>query len=183
MGKNFITFKCFVFFLGLLIVLGVIGILATVITLKMNENGILAREAVLKSNLKFLRKAVMTYHAEHGFFPCTINDVNCQGDPTYFKRQLTWFTNDKGEISQSRSDEFHYGPYLQYFPENPFFEGTDPMIGKTIYVDTKNQRILEALKQAAKKGNGNSGWWYEAKSGNIVANLGCDVFSDNYCSF
>ena len=167
----------------LLIVISIIGILATVVIMNMRGSETGAKEAKLKANLAILRGSLVAFHADHGFFPCSTNDWNHAGNETNLRRQLTWFTDEKGNVSQNRNETFRFGPYLQEFPTNPFYKGTDPSAGKRIHIDRHKDRILEVFKKAVASGHGNYGWHYESKSGNIVANMGGSDFSDKYCNF
>ena len=134
-----------------------------------------------KNNLASLREALIAYHADHGFFPCTTNDWNYIGHQDDFKKQLTWFTDAEGNISKTRSKTFHFGPYLQEFPENPFYPSTaDSSYGKYVEIDQTNKRSINYLTRDIANYNGNLGWYYEAQNGNVVANLGGNSFSDRY---
>lgn len=167
----------------LLIVIGIIGILATIVIVNMRGSETGAKEAKLKANLNIFREALVAFHSDHGFYPCSTNDWNSKGNEANFVKQLTWFTNASGKVSQSRTDDYRFGPYLQEFPTNPFYTGTDQSKGKKVVIDIKNDRVLDALKKSIASGSGNNGWYYEAKSGNVVANLGGSSFSDKYCYF
>lgn len=167
----------------LLIVIGIIGILATIVIMNMRGSETGAKEAKLKANVTLLREALVAFHADHGFFPCTSNDWNNSGNASNFVKQLTWFTDETGNVSQNRSNTYRFGPYLQDFPENPFFKGTNKTVAKNVTINTSDDRTLEAVKTAVAASNGNYGWYYEAKSGNIVANLGGSDFADEYCYF
>jgi len=167
----------------LLIVIGIIGILATIVIMNMRGSETGAKETKLKANLANMRQALFAFNSDHGFFPCTTNDHNFKGDQDIFKKQLTWYTDAYGKPSQNRSDEYRFGPYLQDFPSNPFFQGTDPSIASDVMIDVEEDMILEALKKKVAAGEGNNGWFYQAKSGNVVANLGGTAFSDEYCFF
>lgn len=167
----------------LLIVIGIIGILATIVIMNMRGSETGAKETKLKANLSLLRQALVAYHSDHGHFPCTTNDANYRGSETTFKRQLTWFTDEDGRVSEKRTEEYRFGPYLQEFPDNPFFEGTNESIASDVQIDTRGDQVLSALKEKVAKGGKNSGWYYQAKSGNILANLGGNAFSDEYVQF
>lgn len=167
----------------LLIVVGIIGILTTIVIMNMRGSETGAKEAKLKANLTMLREALVAYHADHGFFPCTNNDWNKIGDTNNFKKQLTWFTDYNGKVSKVRTEQFRFGPYLQEFPVNPFYIETDADITSDVVIDQLNDRILGVLQEDIALGNGNNGWFYEALSGNIVPNLGGEQFPDKYCYF
>jgi general secretion pathway protein G len=167
----------------LLIVVAIMGILATIVIMNVGGSETGAKESQLKSNLKGLRDAVGQYKTDHGFYPATPEDKNSAGDAQYFVRQLTWYTNTKGAVSKNRTTEYRFGPYLSEFPINPFYEGSDPAIGKKVSMDIVNQRILEELRKSVAAASGNNGWYYEAKSGLVVPNLGGDTFPDDYCYY
>jgi prepilin-type N-terminal cleavage/methylation domain-containing protein len=167
----------------LLIVIAIIGVLATVVVMNMKGSETGAKEAKLKANLTVFREALIAYNADHGFFPCSPNDWNSGGNETWFKRQLTWYTRADGHASQTKSDDYRFGPYLQEFPENPFYTGNNPSVATTVSIDKTNECLLETLKAAVAGGSGDYGWYYEAKSGNVVPNMGGSAFSDKYCYF
>jgi len=167
----------------LLIVIAIMGILATVAIMNMKGSETTAREAKLRANSAVLREALIAYHSDHGFFPCTANDYNHAGNQTNFKRQLTWFTREDGAPSQTKDDNYRYGPYLQTFPENPFYTGTNPAVATNVVINTTDERTMDKLQSDVAALDGNYGWYYEAKSGNVVANLGGDSFPDKYCQY
>ncbi len=165
----------------LLIVVAIIAVLATVVVMNMGGSDTSAKEAKLRANLKILREALIAYHADHGFYPCSPNDANSSGNQKTFKRQLTWYTDKKGKVPKKKTDRYRFGPYLQRFPENPFY--TSPDSADYVQINTTDERILSELIKAVKAMSGNNGWYYEAKSGNIVPNLGGSRFPDEYVEF
>jgi prepilin-type N-terminal cleavage/methylation domain-containing protein len=166
----------------LLIVIGIIGILSTIVIMNMRGSERGAMESKLKANVALLRESLVAYHADHGWFPCTATDWNSAGNEARFIQQLTWFSSETGQASQTRSTTYRFGPYLQEYPENPFYEGAATLAKATI-IDMTNDRTLDAFQQAVANGTGNNGWYYEAKSGNITPNLGGGTFPDQYCYF
>ena len=167
----------------LLIVIAIMGILATVAIMNMKGSETTAKEAKLKANLAILRETLIAYHGDHGFFPCSANDWNNGANQTNFRRQLTWFTREDGRPSQTKDENYRYGPYLQTFPENPFYTGTNPSLATNVVINTTSERTMERLKSDVAAWSGNNGWYYEAKSGNVVANLGGSNFPDKYCHY
>lgn len=167
----------------LLIIIGIIGIFSTIIIMNMQGSEISTKETKLKVSLANLRQALFAYKTDHGFYPCTNSDHNFNGDEETFRRQLTWYTDKDGKISPKQVDEFSFGPYLHKFPPNPFYEETDVSKSMQIEIDTKNENILEVLKDQVAKGQQNGGWYYQAKSGIILPNLGGPAFSDEYCYY
>lgn len=151
----------------LLIVIAIIGILAGIVIMNLSGSRESAKAAKLRANLVTLREAILAYHADHGHYPCTSNDYNKHGDETTFRRQLTWYTNKKGKPSKKKTEVYRYGPYLQDFPEEPITGS------KKVHIDRTHERILEQLREDVYNWSGaTGGWYYEAKSGNVVANLG-----------
>jgi len=151
----------------LLIVIAIIGILAGIVIMNMSGSERGAKAAKLRANLVTFREAVLAYKADHGHYPCAPGDYNTTGDTTTFKRQLTWFTNKAGRPSQTKSSTYAYGPYLQEFPQEPLTNSNK------VTINQSSERILERLKRDVYGwGGATGGWYYEAKTGNVVANLG-----------
>lgn len=68
--------------LELLIVMTVIGILATIAIPSLIQYPVRAKEAVLKTNLKELRSALEQHYADKGRYPATLDELL----PKYLKR-------------------------------------------------------------------------------------------------
>lgn len=160
----------------ILIVLGLMGILATVVLMNFSGSDTGTKEQTLKANLAALRQAVDLYKSDHGRFPSTTGDWSSNGNSTRFIRQMTEFTRADGQASTTKSTTYKYGPYLKAFPEDPFTNTT------TVSIDTSNERLLSAIAAAVASGSGAGGWYYEAKSGNICANLG-SAYPSEYASY
>jgi hypothetical protein len=160
-------------------VLAGIGIfvgLLLVIQLASGGWGAKRREARLRTCLVELRNALAEYESDHGFLPCTTHDYNQGGDPELFIRQLTEYTDENGKPSPDRTDRHGLGPYLRKFPEEPI-TGT-----RTVVINRRTDRLLPEMIRAVVEGTGHGGWYYEARSGNIVPNLGSD-FEEPYAAF
>ena len=63
--------------------------LLLVIQLASEGWGVRKRESRLRSDLVELREALAGYEHDHGFYPCTREDHNREGDARIFVRQLT----------------------------------------------------------------------------------------------
>ncbi len=151
----------------ILIVLGIMGILATVVVINFAGSDTGAKEETMKSNVAVFREAIDLYRADHGWYPCDpVKDWNKAGKPSNFHRQMTEFTDVTGKPSTKKTTKFKYGPYLRKFPEESVTKST------AIYVDKINERIQSKMAATVAKGTGSGGWYYEAKSGNVCANLG-----------
>ena len=159
----------------LLIVISIIGILAGIVIMNMNGSQRSAKAAKLRGNLVTLREAVLAYKLDHGFFPCTSLDYNRGGNETIFKRQLTWFTNAAGRPSQKKSSTYMYGPYLQDFPVEAITNSSK------VVIDRRGERVLSALQRyVARLGTAKGGWYYEAKTGQVVPYLNSRTFGNEY---
>jgi prepilin-type N-terminal cleavage/methylation domain-containing protein len=160
-----------------LIVIALLGILATVVLLNLGGSDTKAKESALKSNVAALRTAVDLYRADHGWNPCSSTDANYPCTAAQFRNKLTYYTRDTGAASKTYvADTFRFGPYLKEFPTEPFGNSDDV----TIVAGTK--RLKADIATAVAKSSATGGWYYEADSGNLVANLGT-TFPDTYAGF
>jgi prepilin-type N-terminal cleavage/methylation domain-containing protein len=159
-----------------LIVIVLLAILAGVVLFNLSGSDIGAKEATLKSNVSGMREALSLFYNDHGWYPCDARDYNHGGNPATLVQQLTWYTDANGRPNRTKSTNYRFGPYLKKFPAEPITGSS------TIVVDATNERILELLAQAVSRGSGTGGWYYEARSGNIVANLGSG-YSTAYAGF
>jgi prepilin-type N-terminal cleavage/methylation domain-containing protein len=159
----------------LLIVISIIGILAGIVMMNMNGSQRSAKAAKLRGNLVTLREALLAYKLDHGFFPCTSSDYNKRGNVKTFKRQLTWYTNAAGRPSQTKTAAYMYGPYLQEFPVEAITNSSKVVIDKT------GERVLTALqKYVAGLSSAKGGWYYEAKTGQVVPYLNSKTYGNEY---
>jgi len=126
------------------------------------------RETRLKDALFTFREALAAYERDHGFFPAAPGDYNEEGDVVLLSRQLTQPTDADGQPSADANDVYCFGPYLEAIPPEPI-TGTDLVI-----VTLMTDRLLPDLAEAVREGTGQGGWYYEPRSGNLVANLGAD---------
>ncbi len=128
--------------------------------------GVRGREAQLRASLVDLRQAVNRYQEDHGFYPASDRDYNRAGDPAVFRAQLTGYTDSRGEPSPTRDAGHRFGPYLKRLPAEPITGSRD------ITIDTRSARLLPELAESVAGGDGDGGWFYEARTGHVVADLG-----------
>lgn len=162
----------------ILIVIALLGILATVVLLNLGGSDVKAKEASLQSNLETLRTAVDLYRSDHGFYPGGTGDAD-NGSLTsqLFMDKLTQYTDGTGNTSTSKTTVFKYGPYLKEFPSEPFTSTT------TVTIAATGESLLETIGTAMETStSGTGGWYYEVGSGNIIANLG-DGYPSEYAHF
>lgn len=149
-----------------LIVIALLGILASVVLLNMGGSDVKAKESNLQSNLEVLRSAINMYKYDHGHFPGSKDDHGYPLNENKFKQKLLLYTDDAGKTSKNKTTRYRYGPYLKKFPMEPFGD-TDE-----IKFSLNKENAFSELAKAVQKSNGDGGWYYEPESGNILANLG-----------
>jgi general secretion pathway protein G len=59
----------------LIVVVAIIGILATIVMPALKDMPRRAREAVLKTDLQTFRKLIDEYHGDKGYYPATLQDL------------------------------------------------------------------------------------------------------------
>lgn len=163
-------------FYELLLVMALTAILAGVLYVNFSNADRTAREAALKSNLAKIRVAITRYYDDHGFYPCANGAGSSGADSELFISQLVWCTDSEGRVNRKNTDEFRFGPYLAGIPPEPVTRST------RITLDTSSQRSQPALSAAVASGDGDGGWYYEARSGHLVANLGAK-FDSKYANY
>jgi prepilin-type N-terminal cleavage/methylation domain-containing protein len=126
----------------ILIVVIILGILATIIIGIFGNTTKDAGGASLKDNLRSIRSAIQIYSAQHGRYPAQAT----------FEAQMTQYTNTTGATSTTRTGTYSYGPYILTLPPLPV--GTDK--GATTVTTTTYQA--------------GHGWQYDATSGTFKAN-------------
>jgi general secretion pathway protein G len=126
----------------ILIVVIILGILATIIISLFGNSSKDAGGASLKDNLRCIRSAIQIYSAQHGRYPAQAT----------FETQMTQYTNPAGATSTTRTGTYTYGPYILTLPPLPV--GTDR--GATTVTTTTY--------------TAGHGWQYDATSGAFKAN-------------
>ena len=93
----------------ILIVVIILGILATII-IGLFQNGTKdAAAASLKDNLRNMRSQLQLYVAQHGGYPSLAN----------FEQQMTQYTDADGNVSPVKNATHQYGPYIISMPVLP----------------------------------------------------------------
>src|SRR5438876_11799533 len=98
----------------MLIVVVILGILATIVVPQFSNASVNAKENTLKDELRYLRTQVVVYKAQHHDVPPGYpgGDVNQPATGADFVAQMTKPTNEFGVTSTSSTPIFKYGPYL-----------------------------------------------------------------------
>jgi prepilin-type N-terminal cleavage/methylation domain-containing protein len=132
----------------ILIVVIILGILAGIVIPNITSVTTISRETNLKENLSKIRAHIQVYRNQHADFP--------SGDD--FGAQMTKRTNFTGGTSDTRTDVYRFGPYLEQMPPNP--------ITSTVAV-RKSTNPAEAFPP----GDADGGWWYNEVTGAFFADL------------
>jgi len=111
----------------ILIVVIILGILASIAVAKFCWASEMAREATAKADLTTLSKQLEFYRIQHGdSYPWEIDEVG--EDLSLVIEQLTQRTNAYGDVMPEGGNprQYKYGPYLNKFPTYLFARGNSP---------------------------------------------------------
>jgi prepilin-type N-terminal cleavage/methylation domain-containing protein len=141
----------------ILIVVMIIGILAAIAVPKFSNASQIARENSLKDNLRLLRTQLGVYKTQHSVFPgYPAGDSNQTPTAAIAADQLMKYTDAVGNISDTGTSLYKWGPYLDQIPTNPINSKADIKIlssGDALVAD------------------GTTGWLYQPSTGTIRANV------------
>jgi general secretion pathway protein G len=141
--------KCPAFTLvEILIVLVILGILATIVVPQFSNASHQARENTLKDDLRYLRTQIGVYKAQH-------REV-APGMSGTFLDQMTLATDEDGNTSATPSTVYKYGPYISRMPRNPLNE--------------KEDIKLVAVADLTTAVDDTTGWIYNPNTAAIIAN-------------
>ncbi len=127
----------------ILIVVIILGILATVIIALFNNTSADAGKASLRDNLRSMRSQIQFYVAQHGTYPALAT----------FESQMTLYSDAQGTTSTSRTATAQLGPYVLQLPVLPV--GTN-----------RGLRTVTGPTYTA-----GYAWSYDETNGNFKANL------------
>lgn len=126
----------------LVIVVVIIGVLAAIAIPRLSRGAASAGEAALTADLRILRSAIDTYATEHG------------GEYPTGPEQLLKFTDVNGNISETKTGEFVFGPYLRAAPPLPVGE----------------KKGAAKMDVVANEDDPAVGWIYDPSNGTVRAN-------------
>jgi len=117
----------------LLIVIVLLGILAAVVVPQVSVSTDDAKLNTLRTDLSQLRSSIEIYYAQHtDTYPganaitgvAAATAAECE---TAFVQQLTRYTNQNGQVQNTKDATFKYGPYIKggALPMNPFNDLND----------------------------------------------------------
>jgi len=154
----------------LIIVIIIIGILATLAIPQFISSTRDAQEATLMGDLAVLRNGINLYYHQHGsIYPGAVKEdgsgtATAAGDnPDAFINQLTQYTDATGKTSATLDrTNYPFGPYLMVgIPDNPLPVSGADVDGATVTSDT-GTLTADATPT--------TGWKFSKATGQIIAN-------------
>src|SRR5437867_4377866 len=105
----------------MLIVVVILGILATIVVPQFSNASVNAKENTLKDELRYLRTQVIVYKAQHHDVPPGYpnGDQTASATGPDFIAQLTRPTDETGITNATSTAVYKFGPYLSAMPSNP----------------------------------------------------------------
>lgn len=144
----------------ILIVVVILGILATIVIPQFSNASESARENTLKDELRYLRTQIIVFKAQHKDVPPGAGSAN-------FVAQMTGHTDENANVG-AQSAVYKYGPYLSKMPANPMNA-----------LDT-----IEIVVTTPLTADGSHGWVYNPNTLEIIADVaGSDSNGTPYASY
>ncbi len=145
----------------ILIVVVILGILATIVLPQFSNASASARENTLKDELRYLRTQIVVYKAQH-------KDIAPGEAGADFIGQMTGHTDEVGNINATQTSVYKFGPYLSKMPANP--------------INTLSTVEISAASPLT--GDGSHGWVYNPATLEIIADLaGSDSNGTAYITY
>jgi prepilin-type N-terminal cleavage/methylation domain-containing protein len=146
----------------ILIVVVILGIMATIVVPQMSGASKEARENTLKDELRYLRTQIQVFKAQHGDLSAGYPNGNIAAVPTEaaFLDQMTHCSSEKCATSATGSPVYKLGPYLSRMPDNPI-NGTNAIKVIPDAAPMPAPNPAEATKY---------GWIYKPSTQEIIAN-------------
>jgi general secretion pathway protein G len=142
----------------ILIVVLILGILASIVIPQFSNASYQARENTLRDDARFLRIQIGIYYAHHHDVPPGYpgGDTSATATSTDFIDQMTLHTDTIGNTNATADATFRYGPYLSKMPKNPL-NGFD-----TLLISNNTDMTGDV--------NDTTGWIYNPLTQQIIAN-------------
>ncbi|HZZ71165.1 MAG TPA: type II secretion system protein [Pirellulales bacterium] len=139
-----------------LIVVMIMGIIASIIMPQMMSSALDSRDAALAHNLHILRNQIDLFKTQHNDNPPGLNG----GTP---ETQLMQYTNANGDTSATPDANHPLGPYFaERSLTNPFNHASHWKLSADPANETPDQALADAGEVV--------GWFYNPASGQIAAN-------------
>ncbi|HVT88406.1 MAG TPA: type II secretion system protein [Tepidisphaeraceae bacterium] len=147
----------------ILIVVVILGILATIVVPQFSNASHEAKENSLKDDLRYLRTQIAVYKAQH-------RDVAPGSGSGSFTLQMTLPTDESGATNATSSSVYKFGPYLTRIPYNPLNN-----------LDTIKLSSSATLSADI---DDTTGWIYNPSTQQIISNLsGSDGHATPYAQY
>ena len=156
----------------LLIVVVILGIMATIVIPQFSSASHQARENSLKDDLRYLRVQVQVFKAQHRDVSPGYPGGSPSATPTEqdFLDQMTKFTSESCATNASASSTYKFGPYLSKMPANPLTNSS------AIRVVLNGQAITAPTTDA--------GWIYKPQTQELYADMtGADSSGTPYAQY
>jgi general secretion pathway protein G len=156
----------------ILIVVIILGILASLVIPQFSNASQQARENTLKDELRYLRTQVTVFKAQHNDVPPGYPglDPSATPDAATLVSQMTEHSDVYGNLSAAAATSFPYGPYLSQMPVNP--------------VNGKNTILMIPNNASLPAPDNSTGWIYQAQTQQIMANsTGNDTTGSAYANY
>jgi general secretion pathway protein G len=166
------THKAFTL-IEILIVVVILGILATVVIPQFSNAGKEARENTLKDELRYLRIQIAVFKAQHRDCPPGYPNGDRTAAPTEaaFLAQMSKNTSEDCRTNDGATSVYKFGPYLSKMP-------TNPISGLAAIKFVADADDLPAPDDTT------YGWIYKPKTQQIIANsTGNDGNATPYVSY
>lgn len=111
----------------ILIVVVILGILASICVVALGSASVEARESVLRRQLQYMRSQISLYRSSHSWAP-GIDPQTGQASGTLMAQQLTLYTDYYGNTANTRDSVYTFTPYLAEFPLNPFMSANSDQV-------------------------------------------------------
>jgi len=157
----------------ILIVVVILGILATIVVPQFSNASVNAKENTLKDELRYLRTQIVVYKAQHHDVPPGYpnGDRSQAATGPDFVAQMTKPTDENSVTNTLGNSTFKYGPYLSSMPSNPL-----NALSAILTVGD-----AEAMPEPT---NVDYGWIYKPLTGEIIANsTGSDASGSAYKNY
>lgn len=138
----------------MVMVVMIIGMISSMAIPRISRGASGAADVTLAGDLMVVRKAILHFAAEHnGTFPGPSS--------ARFATNLTQYSDGDGQVSQSKSASYVYGPYLHAIPRCP----VGPNVGS-------NKVRIDAVNSPPKTDvDSGDGWVYNPNTGEFYANI------------
>jgi general secretion pathway protein G len=157
----------------LLIVVVILGILATIVIPQFSSASVNAKESALKDDLRYLRTQIVVYRAQHHDCPPGFpnGDRNQPATGPDFIAQMTRPSDEEGITAAQNSQTYKFGPYLSAMPVNPL-NGLSAV------------QVVGDAEPLPEPTGADYGWFYKPLTGEIIANsTGSDGSGNAYKNY